>query len=246
MNEHLTTNAAAQGGAPTAAATAHPGDSDALERLLAGRFSCRAFLPDLVPVDVIRRILELAQRTASWCNSQPWHVHLTSGEETLVFAKALTARATDGPETPDIPNPTAYEGVYLERRRGAGYGLYNAVGIARDDLDARGRQMQENFRFFGAPHVAVISTPKNLGPFGAIDCGGYVSTLMIAAQSMGIATIAQAAISRYADLVHEYFDIPVDRDIVCAISFGYGDLDHPANAFRTDRAAINQAVTGGI
>jgi nitroreductase len=39
-------------------------DADVLTRLLASRYSCRAYLP--VPRQTIAAILELAQRTASW------------------------------------------------------------------------------------------------------------------------------------------------------------------------------------
>lgn len=220
------------------------GAAQVLAPILEDRFSCRGFLPDEVPDETIRRLFEMAQRAASWCNSQAWHVHLTSGADTAAFAKVLTERVRMGPEAPDIPGPAAWKGAYLERRRASGFGLYNAVGVARDDREGRARQMLENFRFFGAPHVAVISTPKALGAYGAVDCGGYVATLLIAAQSLGLASIAQAAVAMYADVVHEHLGIRANRDIVCAVSFGYPDHDHPANGFRTARAGLREAVTG--
>ncbi|WP_433709382.1 nitroreductase [Nocardia sp. CA-084685] len=215
-----------------------------LEQLLTDRYSCRGFLPDLIPEDVITRLFTLAQRSASWCNSQAWQVNLTSGEDTAQFAKELTAWASAHPPAPDIAGPDRYEGVYAERRRSAGFGLYEAVGIARDDQEGRLRQAMDNFRFFGAPHVAVISTPKALGTYGTVDCGAYVSTLLTVAQSLGLATIAQAAIAMHSSFVHKHLQIPADRDIVCAVSFGYADNDHPANGFRTDRADIATVVEG--
>src|SRR4051794_2907988 len=45
-----------------------------LEGILTRRHSTRAFLPDSLPEDRITRLFELAQRTASWCNEQPWQV----------------------------------------------------------------------------------------------------------------------------------------------------------------------------
>jgi nitroreductase len=219
-------------------------DDEVLERLLRARHSCRAFLPDPVPDDTIHQLFALAQRTASWCNSQAWQVHLVSGEQTARFARELTERARTHPPRPDLEGPAAYEGEYLARRRAAGFALYDAVGVARHDLDGRQRQMLENFRFFGAPHVAVISSPRSLGVYGAVDCGGYVATLLTVAQSLGLSTIAQAAIAMHADFVHEFLQIPEDRAVVCAVSFGYADPAHPANGFRTDRADISAAVVG--
>ncbi len=55
--------------------------------------------------------------------------------------------------------------------------------------------MLENYRFFGAPHVAIITSDKALGVYGAVDCGGYVSTLLLAAESLGIAAVPQAAVA---------------------------------------------------
>ena len=54
-------------------------DAEALERLLSGRYSCRAFLSNPVPGAVIDKILSISQKTASWCNSQPWQVVVTCG-----------------------------------------------------------------------------------------------------------------------------------------------------------------------
>ncbi|MDX7527464.1 nitroreductase family protein, partial [Enterobacter hormaechei] len=81
-------------------------------------------------------------------------------------------------------------GVYGERRRASGYGLYTGLGIERSDKEARLTQMLENYRFFGAPHVAVITSDAGLGTYGAVDCGGYVATFLAAASSLGVATCA--------------------------------------------------------
>ncbi len=53
-----------------------------LEQLMAARFSCRSFRPEPVARATIERILKAAQMTASWCNSQPWRLEITSGAAT--------------------------------------------------------------------------------------------------------------------------------------------------------------------
>lgn len=213
--------------------------SSMLERLLMTRSSCRAFRREAVPDDRIRHLFALAQRTPSWCNSQPWQVIVTSGEGTERFRTALYDAASRLPMRSDVPPPAEYSGVYLARRREAGYGLYGALGIPRDARAARDRQQMENFRFFGAPHVAVITSEAALGAYGLVDCGGYVSTLLVAAHSLGIAAVPQAAIAMYSDVVREHFGIGDDRVILCGVSFGYAQADHPANLFRTSRERIS-------
>ncbi|MFY2825786.1 nitroreductase [Ruegeria sp. MALMAid1280] len=213
-----------------------------LTQLLTARHSCRAFLPDRVPKEQIEQILTSAMLVPSWCNAQPWHVILTSGEETDHFRTALQTEAMTGAPAPDLPFPTSYSGVYQNRRRACGWALYEAVGVERGDRAASARQMMENFALFGAPHCAIITSPKELGAYGALDCGGFVTAFSLAAQALGVATIPQAAVATYSPFLRRYFDIPDDRMILCAISFGYADKDHPANGFRTDRADLSEIV----
>ena len=216
----------------------------ALESLLAARHSCRAFLPKAVPRPTIRRILDIAQRTATWCNTQAWQLTITEGAATERLRAALYEHAKAGaPARPDLPWPREYRGVYLQRRRDSGFTYYNAVGVARGDMEARTRQELENFRFFGAPHVALITSDEALGPYGALDCGAYVANFLLAAESMGVATIVQAALARHSAFLRNYFQLSDDRLVICGISFGYADESHPANSFRIGRASIDEAVS---
>jgi nitroreductase len=217
---------------------------DVLENLLAQRFSCRAFRPDPVPLATIERLLEAAQKTASWCNSQPWQLVITSGAATRKFRDALYPVAASGaPLNGDFVFPREYRGVYLERRRESGFQLYNTLGIARGDKAAYAKQALENFNFFGAPHVAIITSDEALGVYGAVDCGGYVNNFMLAAQALGLATVPQAALAFHSAVVRRHFGLGDDRRVVCGISFGFPDRDHKVNSYRTSRASIADAVT---
>jgi len=217
-------------------------DYDTLNRVLDGRFSCRAFRPNPVPRDTVARVVATAQKVPSWCNAQPWQLIVTAGAETERFRNALYAAASGTAPAPDMPWPEGYPGVYGDRRRACGFQLYDALGIQKGDRTASGRQMMENYRLFGAPHVAIVTSPAALGPYGAMDTGGFVTAFCLAAQSLGVATIPQAAIAAQAPFVRAHFDIADDRQILCAISFGFADTDHPANGFRTDRAAVDDVM----
>ncbi len=215
-----------------------------LEELLSERYSCRAFHPDPVPRPTIERVLTAAQRTASWCNSQPWQIVIASGEakerfRTAIYGEASSGASADG----DFSFPREYRGVYLERRRESGFQLYNTLGIARGDKAAYARQALENYNFFGAPHVAIVHTDEALGIYGAIDCGAYVGNFLLAAQALGLGTIAQAALARHSGLIRRHFKLGDDRRVVCGISFGFADRDHKINAYRTSRARIADTVT---
>ena len=215
-----------------------------LETLLGDRHSCRAYKTEQVPRAIIDRILNAAQKTASWCNSQPWQVTITSGEATKKFRDVLYPVAASGaPNSGDFPFPREYRGVYLDRRRESGFQLYNTLGIARGDKTAYAEQALQNFNFFGAPHVAIITSDEALGVYGAVDCGGYVNNFMLAAQALGLATVPQAALAFHAAVVRKHFGMSDDRRVVCGISFGYPDREHKVNSYRTSRAGLGDVAT---
>jgi nitroreductase len=196
-----------------------------------------------VPRLEIEEMLRLAQSTPSWCNVQPWQVSIVSGDAKGRLSEALLQAASKGVKEPDFDPPAEYRGIHNVRRRQAGYALYASVGISRGDREARAAQAMENYRFFNAPHVALVSTDERLGVYGAVDCGAYVSTLVLAAQSLGIATVPQAAIAMYGGVVRKELRLSAGQRVVCAVSFGYEDESHPANQFRTPRSELDETVT---
>jgi nitroreductase len=224
-----------------------PAELITLSRLLAERYSCRAYRPESVPRARIEQMLAVAQMSASWCNSQPWQAIVTEGAGTERFRKALfehAARDAVAPAgqtlSPDFAFPTAYRGIYKERQREVGWQLYKSVGISYGDRASSAKQALENFRLFGAPHALIVTTERDLGVYGAIDCGLYIGNLLLAAQSLGIGMIPQAALAAYAPLMREFFGIPENRMIVLGASFGYPLADHPANSFRSRRSPIGE------
>ena len=207
-----------------------------LSTLLHTRYSCRAFLPDPLPRSTIETILSTAQRTASWCNAQPWQLIIASGATLDRLRSALQSHMATAAPSPDLPWPREYRGVYQERRRECGWGLYEALGIAKGDREASAQQAAQNFTMFGAPHVAIVTSDEALGVYGAVDCGAYVNNFMLATHSLGVGSIAQAALASYPGVLREVLGIGEDRSIVCGISFGMADTAHSANHFRTTRA----------
>jgi nitroreductase len=215
-----------------------------LDTAIQSRFSARKFQNRPIPDDVLERILLLAQQAPSWCNCQPWQLVVTRGAATVRFRDTIYEHARGGaPARPDFPFPVAYEGTYRERRKVCGVQLYQALGIGKNGRAAAAEQALENFRLFGAPHVAIITTEDKLGVYGAIDCGVYVANFLLAARRFGVDTIAQAALASYPDLVRAFFDLPASRKLVCGISFGYANPAHPIHGYRTERAGLEEVVT---
>lgn len=184
----------------------------------------------------------MAQRSPSWCNTQPWQLIVTEGAATDAVRDLLRANAAE-PAQPDLAFPPSYEGIYQERRRECGWALYESVGIARGDREASTRQAMRNLDLFDAPHFALLTTTRSLGVYGVLDCGVYLGGLLLAAESLGVATIAQAAVAGFSPQLRAHFELADDRQVVCGIAFGYAQHDAPANQFSTTRASIADVVT---
>ena len=215
---------------------------DNLRLLLNSRYSCRAYKKQEVSEKDIREIISTASRVPTWCNAQPWEVVVTRGEATEKLSQLLIESTKTQQINPDFNWPTQYVGKYAQRRRQCGYQLYESIGIQKEDKKRRKEQMMLNYKFFGAPHVAIITSESDLGPYGSMDCGGFIAAFTIVAQAKGIATIAQASITGYAQTIRKYFQIPKNRLIQTAISFGYSDDLHPINHFRTEREKSEKVV----
>jgi nitroreductase len=222
-----------------------PADFRRLADLLERRFSCRSFLPRPVPRATLEQMLALAQMTPSWANTQPWQVTITSGAATERLRAALLADF-DSPEplaAPDLPFPETYSGVRQDRRREVGWQLYESAGIARGDRAASARQARENERLFGAPHALLIHTRREMGVYGAVDCGLYLGNLLLAAEALGLGMIAQAALAQHCGVIRDLFALPADSVLVVGASLGFPDHGQAVNQFRSRRAPLGECVT---
>jgi nitroreductase len=79
-----------------------------------------------------------------------------------------------------------------------------------------------------------------MGTYGALDLGGFLTNFLLAAETEGVSTIAQAALAAYGSAIRESLGIPDDRALLCGVSFGYADPNHSANRFRASRAPREQ------
>ncbi len=211
--------------------------SDAVAR----RKSCRAFLPDPVPVATIRDLLQRARQAPSGGNLQPWRVWVVTGaaRDRLVAAvkDAIAADPfTDESAFPVYP-PKLWE-PYRTRRFENGEEMYALLGIPRDDKPARLARLAENFSFFGAPAGLFFSLDKGFGPPQFAHLGMFMATLALLAEEAGLATCMQEAWQRRQMTVSACLNLPEDQRLYCGMALGRADTAHPVNAMRATRAEV--------
>lgn len=214
-----------------------------LHDIIQQRRSVRGFKPDAIDDKTLQDVFNLAQQSPSNCNVQPWGVLLATGEACDRIRQQLTQHFMAAkPMNPDFEGLPKFEGKMRERQVECAQALYGAMGIERKDHAGRMRATARNYAFFDAPHVAFITMEKRFSPAIAVDVGMYAQTLMLAMESHGIASCAQASVAYYPDVVREFFDIDSDVGILFGISFGYEDPSVDANQARTTRAPLDEVL----
>ena len=212
--------------------------------ILKMRHSVRAYLDTPVDQNLLEDIFNKAQLSPSNCNTQPWHVSVISGDLRKALEEALVADVAGGgaPSPVFRPGDKDLQGPYRKRQIDCAIALYDAVGIKFEDKPARQMQMLRNWQFFGAPHVAFISMPKEMGPVNAVDVGIYVQTLMLLMAEAGLGCCPQGALGAFPKPIYEMGAVPETHGILCGLSFGYEDTDAPINQYRVARDEYRGAV----
>jgi len=192
----------------------------------------RAFNPTPVPEQVIREVLELARLAPSNSNTQPWRIDMVSGaaRDRLKAAIHAEMRAGIKPYPVFPPGGSGLKGRYKERQRECAYQYFGAVGIEKEDMEARRNLSLQNYEFFGAPHAAFLSYPETMHRANALDIGIFLQTLMLLFVERGIASCPQGALATYPNPVKAMLPIPEENAILCGLSFGYPDMDAQINS----------------
>ena len=210
-------------------------DIDVLERLLADRFSCRGFH---VGAGAARD-----DRTHARCRAENGVVVQQPAMADCDHVRRCNAKISEGDD--GSPPQAAGRATGISSfRANIAVSIWSGVARAAFSFTTRSaspkatKPLTRNRRWrilisSGAPHVAIVHTDEALGVYGAVDCGGYVTSLMLAAQALGLATVPQAALAFHSDIVRQHLGLGDDRKVVCGISFGYADREHKANGYRT-------------
>lgn len=206
------------------------------------RKSVRAYTPDPVPKEDLRKILEIAGRAPSAMNSQPWEFCVIGGDvlDNVRQANLKMLRSGAVPCGDQSVTGWSKESVYRSRQVELAVQLFHLMGIARHDKEKRVAWMERGFAFFDAPAAIVILTDKALKPdTPLIDIGIVTQSICLAALEFGLATCIEDQGCLYPDVLRNLADIPAGKRIVIGIAIGYPDWDYPANQISTTRVSID-------
>jgi nitroreductase len=216
------------------------------EEVVLGRRSIRAFQQQPVPRSVIEDVIALAVRAPSSMNTQPWHLHVLTGEPLDRIRAENTERMLNGvPPAKESRGTGAYEGDHRQRQIEIAVQLFQAMGIARDDKDKRQDWVLRGFRQFDAPVSIVVTYDRVLqeGDIAQFDCGALVNGLVNAAWSRGLGCVVNSQGIMHSSVVREHAGIPDDQVIMICVAMGYPDDDFPANAVVSKRRSVDEVAS---
>jgi nitroreductase len=208
------------------------------------RKSIRAFKPDPVPLDLLKKIIGEALWAPSWANTQPWGFAVAGGKKLKEIEEGFLKR--DSQETkPEIARPYEFPEPYISRTRG----LMAKERTFMTEAEFKDRRT-DNFRHYGAPACIylLIGRPffyqeKGINVWPLYDCGSVVQNIMLLATSYGLGTVAQAQAVVYPDIIRKVLGIPEDKLLALGIAIGYPDRDKMRNKLRSDREPLEKMAT---
>ena len=207
------------------------------------RRSARAYLSRPVPADRIRGIIEIARRTPSSSNMQPWRLSVMAGADLDRLRGAVRQSLTANPGAegseykiyaPNLKDP------YNRRRIKCAEDLYGTMGIPRDNKMARLMQFAKNFDFYGAPVGMILSIDRSMEQGQWADVGMFLQSILLLAHERGLAACPQAAWAAMHKTVRAHLALPEEYIVFCGISLGYADPSQPINGLVTERASFEE------
>ena len=206
------------------------------------RRSIRAFTSEPIDNQIIKDLLNLAARSPSGGNLQPWKIYVVNGKSMtrfLEFQNSWTGH--------DIPEyeiyPKKLQEPYRTSRYELGEEMYSLLGISKEDKEARIGQVLKNFNFFNAPAGLFCFIDRSMGNPQWSDLGMFLQTFMLLAKEAGLDTCAQEAWSIKQESVSQFVKASDEDILFCGMSIGYKDPDAIINSLASERRPIDTWAT---
>ena len=215
------------------------------DEVVLGRRSIRGFKEDAIPKDVIREIVGLATRAPSSMNTQPWNLHVVTGEPLDQIRAGNTERNLAGvPASREIRMHGPYQGIHRDRQKAIAVQLFDAMGIAWSDKVRRQDWVMRGFRQFDAPVSVVVTFDAELtdNDIAIFDCGAVVNAPVNAAWSRGVGCVINGQGIMQSPVVREFARIPDNETIMSCVAMGYPMDEFAANDVVSTRRDVDDVV----
>ena len=217
---------------------------DIIEAIRA-RKSIRGYKPDPVPKETLREILDIATRSPSAMNTQPWEITVITGEVLDNIRNGNIEMLNSGVRPHAEVTYKPFEGKYRQRQIDLAIQIFNLMDITREDKQRRAEWAQRGFRLFDAPAAFILCMDKwfDESRLNMLDLGAITQTICLTALNYGLGTCTNDQGIMFPEVVRKFAHIPESKRIVICIAIGYPNWDFPANKLEAKREGVESFVT---
>lgn len=165
---------------------------------------------------------------------------IATGDALARLVTSLTIAFEAGEEMQIEPLPKAYERYRSE----LGHEIYGEHGynLPREDTEGYTKAVLQNFRFYGAPMVAIVCIDQVLARADVLSTGMYLQLLTLLLAERGLGTCVEGSPVGYPKVIRKELGIPENMTMLCAIAIGYEDNVQPINKLKMPRDAWQNNV----
>ncbi len=220
-----------------------------VDAAISSRMSVRAFTAQPVPRQTLTELLQVASRSPSGTNTQPWKVYVLQGSTRNTLCEKVCTAHDAIRANPELAAqyreeydyyPEKWVSPYIDRRRENGWSLYGLLGIGKADKDKMHLQHQRNYQFFDAPVGLMFTMDKVMGRGSLVDYGMFLQNIMVAARGHGLHTCAQAAWNGFGKIILPHIGAGPEEMLICGMALGYADEADVVNTLKTPRVPVEE------
>jgi len=211
------------------------------EKVVQSRHSVRDFSEHDVESELIRKIVELAQRAPSWVNSQPWKVYVATGDSLeqikTNYQQQEQAEVKAAPDFPTMHRDDWSSATQANMKQWRHEIVHHFPNFdeAHEQMTAASSNLNH------APAILYLTIPKNSSNWSIFDAGSFAQTIMLAAKDQGLDTIPTYNSVRYPKILREILNIPTAETIVVGIELGYSKYTL-INTYRSPRVPVDDIL----
>jgi nitroreductase len=207
------------------------------QKLVSQRHSTRSFSDKTVDLSLIKTIIEEAQTTASWVNSQPWKVYVATGQTLEKIKEDHLSLIEAGKKSAPIFPVLSRVGWQADQQDN----MANwSEALEHSQLD-QVEFWQLNRQLFKAPAILYFGLPKDSPDWSILDMGAFVQTATLSANNQGLGTMVAYEFVKFPVELASALEVDPNYDIVIGMAIGYED-DNPINAFRAKRRILDEVL----
>jgi nitroreductase len=208
------------------------------------RRSIRSFRPEPVSKNVLEKIIDVCQWSASPGNMQPWEFAVLGGQTMAEFKNRLYEKGlANSPAELDFTSTLQVPEIYAKRREARSHLNAYLAPLGTDNAEQKKREyFLKGSRLFDAPNAIIVYTEKSFVniPWGMIAIGIIAENVCLAAHSLGLGTCIMGRPVDYPNMIRELLGIDGSKVFLLGIAIGYPDMSASVNTYERKRIPLNE------